>query len=168
MTTFNVKPDLKFVLSSPVYFIAFGFGSGLAPWAPGTVGTLMAFPCFFLLRALGMTGLWLALLCLPLFLLGVYVSEKADQALGVHDHGGANFDEVVAMLLILSVTPMHLTAWVLAFVLFRLFDILKPWPICWLDKHVHGGFGVMLDDIAAALPCMLIIVALQHFQLLGR
>ena len=61
-----------------------------------------------------------------------------------------------------------LTAWVLAFVLFRLFDILKPWPICWLDKHVHGGFGVMLDDIAAALPCMLIIVALQHFQLLGR
>ncbi|TDR73880.1 phosphatidylglycerophosphatase A family protein [Paludibacterium purpuratum] len=166
MTTFKIKPDLKFITSHPAYFIAFGFGSGLAPWAPGTFGTLAAFPCYWLLRLAGIDGLKLALLCLPLFLLGVYVSEKADQALGVHDHGGANFDEVVAMLLILAVTPSSWLAWGVAFALFRLFDILKPWPIRWFDEHVHGGFGVMLDDVVAAVPCMLLIILLQHFHLL--
>jgi phosphatidylglycerophosphatase A len=162
LTTLKIKPDWKFILSRPEYFIAFGFGSGLIPWAPGTFGTLVAFPCFWLLHAAGVGGVWLALLCLPLFLLGVHVSNMADQALGVHDHGGANFDEVVAMLLILSVTPMHWRAWLLAFVLFRLFDILKPWPISWLDIHVHGGFGVMIDDVAAALPCMGILLLASY------
>lgn len=164
MTTFKVKPDWKFISRSPSMFVAFGFGSGLIPWAPGTFGTLMGFPCYWLLSLLGVTGPWLALLCLPLFFLGVYVSEQADQALGVHDHSGANFDEVVAMLLILSVTPANWIAWLAAFVLFRLFDILKPWPISWLDKTVHGGFGVMIDDIAAALPCMAILAAAHHWH----
>ena len=162
MTTFKIKPDFKFITSHPVYFIAFGFGSGLAPRAPGTFGTLMGFPCYALLRLAGIQGLWLALLCVPLFFLGVYVSEKTDQALGVHDHGGANFDEVVAMLLILSVTPDHWLAWLVAFVSFRFFDILKPWPIRWFDEHVHGGLGVMFDDVIAALPCMAILVWGHH------
>lgn len=166
MTTFKVKPDLKFITSHPIYFIAFGFGSGLAPWAPGTFGTLMAYPCYWLLRHLGIDGAWLALLCLPLFALGVYVSEKADQALGVHDHGGANFDEVVAMLLILAWTPAGWLAWTLAFILFRVFDILKPWPIRWFDAHVHGGFGVMLDDIVAAVPCIAVLQGLHYYQII--
>jgi phosphatidylglycerophosphatase A len=165
LTTFKVKPDWKLVFSRPVFFIAFGFGSGLIPWAPGTFGTLAAYPCFFLLRAMGVTGLWLALLCVPLFALGVYASNVADETLGVHDFGGANFDEVVAMLLILSVTPPVWTAWIAAFVLFRVFDILKPWPISWFDRNVHGGFGVMIDDVVAALPCMALIVVAQHFHL---
>lgn len=163
MTTFKIKPDFRFITSHPAYFIAFGFGSGLVPWAPGTIGTLVGFPCYALLRLAGIHGLWLALLCLPLFLLGVYVSEKADQALGVHDHGGANFDEVVAMLLILSITPDSWLAWLVAFVLFRLFDILKPWPIRWFDENVHGGLGVMLDDIVAAVPCMALIALGRYF-----
>lgn len=163
LTTFKIKPDFRFVTSHPIYFIAFGFGSGLVPWAPGTFGTLMGFPCYWLLRLAGIDGLWLALLCIPLFFLGVYVSEKTDQALGVHDHGGANFDEVVAMLLILSVTPSSWLAWLLAFVLFRVFDILKPWPIRWFDENVHGGFGVMFDDIVAAIPCMVLILGLHRY-----
>jgi len=165
LTTFKIKPDLKFITSHPAYFIAFGFGSGLIPWAPGTFGTLAAYPCYWLLRLAGIDGLWLALLCLPLFLLGVYVSEKTDRALGVHDHGGANFDEVVAMLLILSVTPANWLAWIIAFAAFRLFDIAKPWPIRWIDERVHGGLGVMLDDIAAAIPCMLLMWGLGYFHI---
>lgn len=162
MTTFKIKPDWRFITSHPAYFVAFGFGSGLVPWAPGTFGTLAAFPCYFLLAALGVHGLWLAALCVPLFFLGVKVSTMADDALGVHDHGGANFDEVVAMLLILAVTPATLPAWLAAFVLFRVFDIVKPWPISWLDRNVHGGFGVMVDDIAAALPVMLLLRLAVH------
>jgi phosphatidylglycerophosphatase A len=164
LTTFNVKPDWKLISRRPSMFIAFGFGSGLIPWAPGTLGTLVAYPCFWLLGMAGISGAALALLCLPLFILGVYVSGQADQILGVHDHSGANFDEVVAMLLILSVTPANWVAWGSAFVLFRLFDILKPWPISWLDKTVHGGFGVMIDDIAAALPCMAILAVAHHWH----
>lgn len=166
MTTFKVKPDAKFVFSHPANFIAFGFGSGLAPKAPGTFGTLAAYPCYWLLALAGITGLKLALLCVPLFFLGVYVSERADRILGVHDHGGANFDEVVAMLLILSVTPSTWLAWLVAFGLFRLFDIFKPWPICWFDRNVHGGLGVMLDDIVAALPCMLLVVLATYYRIL--
>jgi len=162
LTTFKINPDWKFITSRPEYFIAFGFGSGLIPWAPGTFGTLMAYPCYWLLTSLGIHGWWLALLCVPLFFLGVHVSNMADEALGVHDHGGANFDEVVAMLLILSMTHANWPAWLAAFVLFRVFDILKPWPISWLDRNVHGGFGVMVDDIAAALPCMLLLWLAQY------
>jgi len=162
LTTLKIKPDWKFLWRQPSMFIAFGFGSGLSPWAPGTVGTVAAFPLYWLLSLAGIKGWWLVLLCLPLFWLGVRVCDQADRILGVHDHGGTTIDEVVAMLLILAFTPSGWLPWLVSFLLFRLFDILKPWPIRWLDRNIHGGMGVMVDDIAAALPCILILFLLNQ------
>lgn len=161
MTT-SIKPDWAFITRRPAHFLAFGFGSGLAAKAPGTWGTLAAYPLFFLLWALGVKGLWLAGLCLPLFVVGVWFCSVTGKALGVHDHGGIVWDEIVAMLLVLSITPETPLAWLLAFALFRLFDITKPWPISWLDQHVHGGLGVMLDDLVAALFAMLVLFGIMQ------
>jgi len=145
------RPDWAFLRRHPAHWLAFGFGSGLASKAPGTWGTLVAYPIFFLLHVLGVGALAISLLCLPLFALGVWVCQLTGDALGVHDYGGIVWDEVVAMLLVLAWAPAGWSGWLLAFVLFRLFDIIKPWPIGWFDRRVHGGFGVMLDDIIAAL-----------------
>lgn len=150
MTT-SPKADLAFVLRHPAHFIAFGFGAGLIRPAPGTWGTLVAYPLFFPLLALGVSGWWLMLLCLPLFVFGVWVCGKTGDALGVHDYGGIVWDEVVGMLMVLALAPATPAGWLLAFVLFRVFDIIKPWPIRWFDRQVHGGLGVMLDDVIAAL-----------------
>lgn len=158
------KPSWGFITSHPAYFIAFGFGSGLSPWAPGTVGTWLAYPLYFCLIWLGCTREHILLIGVVLFLIGVKACEMVDQALGIHDHSGANFDEIVAMLFVLALTPPHFTAWLLAFIIFRLFDIAKPWPICWLDKHVNGGFGVMLDDMAAASATVGILYWLQSMS----
>ncbi|MDF0604943.1 phosphatidylglycerophosphatase A [Neisseriaceae bacterium TC5R-5] len=143
-------PNWRFVCSHPLHFLAFGFGSGLAKKAPGTWGTLAAYPLFFLLQALGVQGVGLALLCVPLFIAGIWICGFSGTALGVDDYGGIVWDEIVAMLLVLAFTPATPLAWLLAFALFRLFDIVKPWPIRWFDQHVHGGLGVMLDDLWAA------------------
>ncbi|UJB30611.1 phosphatidylglycerophosphatase A [Chromobacterium sp. Beijing] len=149
--TLKLQPDWRFVLSHPAHFLAFGFGSGLARKAPGTWGTVAAYPLFFVLNTLGVQGLALAALCLPLFIAGIWICGYSGRALGVHDYGGIVWDEIVAMLLVLAFAPATPLAWLLAFVLFRFFDILKPWPIRWLDRHVGGGFGVMVDDLLAAL-----------------
>ncbi|MGR2678769.1 phosphatidylglycerophosphatase A family protein [Chromobacterium haemolyticum] len=149
--TLKLQPNWRFVLSHPAHFLAFGFGCGLARKAPGTWGTVAAYPLFFVLHALGVQGLVLAALCLPLFIAGVWICGYSGRALGVHDYGGIVWDEIVAMLLVLAFAPATPLAWLLAFVLFRFFDILKPWPIRWLDRHVGGGFGVMVDDLLAAL-----------------
>ena len=154
-------PDWRFLLEHPAHFIAFGFGSGLAPKAPGTYGTLVALPLYALLAHLGLSRMAIALLCLPLFLFGIWVCDKSCRSLGVHDHGGVVWDEIVAMLLVLTVTPPTGMAWLVAFALFRLFDIVKPWPIRWLDAKVHGGFGVMLDDLVAALFAMALLRLLR-------
>jgi len=154
-------PDWRFLLEHPAHFIAFGFGSGLAAKAPGTWGTLVALPLYLLLFKLGLAPLHIAILCLPLFLFGIWVCGKSCRDLGVHDHGGVVWDEIVAMLLVLTATPATAMGWIVAFALFRLFDIVKPWPIRWLDARVHGGFGVMLDDLVAALFAMALVRVLQ-------
>ena len=156
MTTLR-KPDWAFVLRRPAHFLAFGFGSGLAARAPGTWGTLAALPLAGLLHLAGVNGMLLAALGLPLFVFGVWVCQVTGDALGVHDYGGIVWDEIVAMLLVLSITPFTVAGWALGFGLFRLFDIVKPWPIRWFDRHVHGGFGVMLDDLIAALFAMAVL-----------
>ncbi|WP_189535030.1 phosphatidylglycerophosphatase A family protein [Paludibacterium paludis] len=155
----NVKPDWRLITRHPAYFVAFGFGSGLSPWGPGTLGTLVAYPLYFLLQWAGVTCGWLALLCLPLFVAGVKICDMADAVLGTHDHSGVNFDEIVAMLLVLAFVPATLSALIAAFVAFRVFDIVKPWPIGWLDRRVKGGFGVMIDDILAAAMALAVLRA---------
>jgi phosphatidylglycerophosphatase A len=142
------NPDFKFLLSHPAHFFALGFGSGLTPKAPGTFGTLVALPLYFLIPnniAIGLSVLAL------LFLFGCYVCEKTGKDLGVPDHGAIVWDEIVAMLLLLYCLPFHSwQSWFIAFLLFRLFDIWKPYPISYFDAKLKNGFGVMLDDILAA------------------
>jgi phosphatidylglycerophosphatase A len=156
MTT---SPDWRFVISNPAHFVAFGFGSGLARFAPGTFGSLAAIPLFMLLASLPQMAY--LLLVAVMFLAGIRICGVTGRALGVHDHSGIVWDEIVAMLLILAFTP-YTWAWIgLAFLLFRLFDIWKPFPILWFDRSVHGGLGVMLDDLLAAGYALAALKGLQ-------
>lgn len=143
-----MKPDKKFLLSHPAHFLAFGFGAGLLPRAPGTWGTLVAFPLF----ALAQFGGTMAVLATAIlfFVVGVWASGVAGRALGIADHGGIVIDEIAAFLLVLAATPAAFAWWLMAFLLFRMFDIFKPWPIRWADRNIKGGFGVMFDDVLAA------------------
>lgn len=157
-----VAVDFRFLTAHLAHFIALGFGSGLAKRAPGTWGTLAALPLFALLQ-LFFSNDMIAMLCVPLFAVGVWSAEVTGRALGVSDYGGIVIDEIIAMWLVLCVAPPTLLGWVLAFVLFRLFDILKPWPIRWLDQYVKGGFGVMIDDILAAGFAMVPLILLAPY-----
>lgn len=150
MTTLATA-DRRFVFSNPIHFLAFGFGSGLLKPGPGTWGTLVALPLAALWCVAGLPMPWLAWLCILLFFVGIPICGITGRALGVHDYGGIVFDEIVAMLALLALVPGGWLSWLLAFGLFRLFDILKPWPIRWLDAKVQGGFGVMLDDALAGV-----------------
>ncbi len=151
------RPPARLVLSTPAHLIAFGFGSGLARKAPGTWGTLAALPIFLLTWALPFS--LYAVLCLLLFLLGCWACGESGRLLQVEDYPGFVFDEIVGFLI--AAAPLVAwfdfwapAAWIglaLAFVLFRIFDIAKPWPIAWFDRQVHGGLGVMLDDVLAGL-----------------
>lgn len=144
------RPDFGFLVAHPAHFIAFGFGSGLAPKAPGTAGTLLGLPLYWLIAATTSSWIQQAALILLAFLAGVWVCARTGRALGVPDHGGIVWDEIVAFALVLLFTP---TGWLwtgLAFALFRLFDILKPWPIRYFDARLKNGFGVMFDDLLAA------------------
>lgn len=140
------KPDLR---KSPAQFLAFGFGSGLSPKAPGTAGTLAALPLYWLLTLLGLPGYTVAVLAA--LLAGIWICQKASDELGVHDHGGIVWDEFVGLWIALWALPVD-WLWVLGgFILFRAFDIAKPWPIGYLDRRVGGGLGIMLDDIVAGV-----------------
>jgi phosphatidylglycerophosphatase A len=136
-------------LLNPVSFVALGFGSGLAPVAPGTAGTLAAIPLYLLMQDLPLAA-YLGVLA-AMLLGGVPVCGYTAGRLGVHDHPAIVWDEVVGYLVTMIAAPAG-WLWVAAgFVLFRLFDILKPWPIRWFDRHVHGGAGIMLDDVIAGV-----------------
>lgn len=160
MTT---SPDLRFLLRHPAHFVALGFGSGLVPKAPGTFGTLVGLPLFALLMTLPEPA-HLPVIAL-LFVIGIPLCTRAGTALGVSDHGGIVWDEIVAMLLVLEFTPHSWRWWLLAFGLFRLFDIWKPAPIRQCDAHLKGGFGVMFDDLLAALYAVFSLKALQWLML---
>ena len=148
-------------LKTPAGLLAFGLGSGLAPKAPGTFGTLAAIPLYLLLTGLN-HWLYLAVVVLA-FVLGIYLCDKASRDLGVHDHGGIVWDEFVGLWLTLWLVPVT-WEWVLAgFVLFRFFDIVKPFPIKWLDQKVGGGFGIMIDDVIAGLYAWLLLMLTMRF-----
>lgn len=156
-----LKPDWKFISASPARLIAFGFGSGLSPRAPGTAGTVAGVLLYLLLTVILSTNAITALLIL-FFALGVWACEKTGRDLGVADHGGMVWDEIVAIMLVLLFTPRTGLFFLIAFALFRLFDIWKPFPIRQLEAKCKGGFGVMIDDILAALFSIAIILILKR------
>lgn len=147
----DFKPNFAWLLRQPVCLLGFGFGTGLAPFAPGTFGTLPALPMAFFLHHTGIGGITLALVCVLMFIAGIWICSRTERALGIQDFGGIVWDEIAAMVLVLAYTPFDWRWWLLAFVLFRFFDALKPWPIKWFDARIHGGLGIMLDDLIAAL-----------------
>ena len=152
------------LLKNPVHFLALGFGSGLLPKAPGTFGTLAAIPVYCAFASLSVS--WYVLAVLVLSLAGVAICDYTSKQLRVHDHPGIVFDEIAGYLLTMTAIPFGI-GWMLAgFVAFRFFDIIKPWPISWLDKHVHGGLGIMLDDLLAGVMAWLVLQLAQWFLLL--
>jgi phosphatidylglycerophosphatase A len=137
----------KQILTDPVLFLAFGFGSGLAKKAPGTLGTAAAIPMYY---AFAQTDKWLySLLTLGVTIVGVWICDVAARKLDEHDFGGIVWDEIAGYLITLWFVPFCWQTLVAGFILFRLFDIVKPWPIKWADQKVHGGLGIMLDDVLA-------------------
>ncbi len=142
-------------LLNPWNFFALGFGSGLSPVAPGTFGTLMAVPFYFLLMQLT-PGVYLLFLILT-FLLGIAICGMSAKQLGVHDHPGIVWDEFVGYLITMFMAPAGWLWIVVGFVLFRFFDILKPWPIRWIDRRVAGGLGIMLDDVLAGIYALVVL-----------
>jgi len=145
----NNKLSIGQILSNPILFLAFGFGSGLAKKMPGTMGTVAAIPVYLLFIQ---TDLWVySALTLIVCIAGVTICDEAAKLLGEHDFGGIVWDEIAGFLVTMWFVPFSWYAVLCGFVLFRIFDILKPWPIKWADKKVEGGFGIMLDDVLAGL-----------------
>jgi phosphatidylglycerophosphatase A len=137
-------------MSDPVLFLAFGFGSGLAKKAPGTFGTLAAIPVYLAIVQAN-SLLAYSLFTLVVTLVGVWICGQAAEKLGEHDFGGIVWDEIAGYLITMWLVPFSWEAVGLGFVLFRMFDIFKPWPIRWIDRQVHGGLGIMLDDVLAGV-----------------
>ena len=148
-----IKPSLGLLLRDPVHMLAFGFGSGLAPRAPGTFGTLLALVLYVPLAQLGL-GVYSAVVVLA-GAAGVWICGASSKKLGVHDHGGIVWDEFVGLWIALWAVPFEWQWMLLGFALFRFFDVLKPWPIRLLDQRVHGGVGIMIDDVVAGLMACL-------------
>lgn len=143
-------------LKNPVHFLATGFGSGLISPAPGTWGTLAGLLFAIFLWNLTASPLFFLGLSLVSFGLGCYLCQRTSHDLGVHDDGRIVWDEIVAIFLMFSFLPdYNLLYYVLTFCTFRVFDILKPFPIRYVDQHLHGGFGIMFDDILAAVYALL-------------
>ena len=134
---------------NPIHLLAFGFGSGAAPKAPGTWGTLAAVLIYWPLSQLSPEHYLLMLLVTSV--MGIYICGQTAKDLGVHDHGSIVWDEFVGFWITMFAAPVGWVWVVVGFVLFRFFDIIKPWPISWIDKKITGGFGIMLDDVIAGV-----------------
>lgn len=139
-------------MKNPVHFLALGFGTGLIPLMPGTFGSLAAVPILYAMSFVTLE-VFIAITVFS-FLLGIYLCGKTARDMKMHDHGSIVWDEVAGMMVTFIAIPINPLSLLLGFLLFRFFDILKPWPIRVFDKRVHGGFGIMIDDIVAgALAC---------------
>lgn len=151
--TRNIAPQS--VWENPLHFVTFGFGSGAMPYAPGTFGTLASIPFYLIFSHL----VWWQYLIVTIViaLLGMYLCGRTCKEIGVHDHPGTVFDEFVGFFVTMICAPKGWMWVVLGFVLFRIFDICKPAPIHWIDKNVHAGFGVVLDDILAGVYALIIL-----------
>jgi phosphatidylglycerophosphatase A len=142
-------------LKNPWHLLAVGFGSGLSPVVPGTIGTLAAIPFYLVLVQLPLAA-YIAVLVVT-FVIGIKICQITSDDMGVHDHGSIVWDEFVGLWLTMLIVPLlnlppYEWKWLIAgFVLFRFFDMVKPWPIGWLDARIHGGLGIMIDDIVAGV-----------------
>ncbi len=152
-------------LKDPVVLIAVGFGSGLAPKAPGTAGTLVAIPLFILMQPLPLISYLLITTCL--FIAGVWICTYAAEKFGVHDHPAIVIDEIVGYLITMIAAPDGWPVVAVGFVLFRLLDAIKPWPVSWFDRNISGGLGIMLDDVVAGMIALAIMQGLIYFQILS-
>ncbi len=155
-------PTLRFLFAHPAHFVALGFGAGLSPIAPGTFGTLVALPLAAVLRAYANDAAYLVAVAVA-FVGGVWAAGRTGRDLGVGDHGAIVWDEVVAFLLVLFFIGADPVREAFAFLLFRLFDIVKPPPARFIDREWHGGFGVMADDIVAAFYALLVLAVWHRF-----
>lgn len=154
------RPTPGFAFSHPAHFIALGFGAGLSPVAPGTVGTLVAFPVWWLVR--DYEPLTLLAVVAGLFALGVWACRRTGRDLGISDHGAMCWDEIVAFVLVLAIVPAEADWQAAAFFLFRAFDVAKPPPIRQFELRFKGGFGVMFDDILAAGYTLLVLAIVKR------
>lgn len=142
---------------NPIYFLAFGFGSGALPYAPGTWGTIAAIPIYLLLQNLAVIPYIIIVLLASL--VGIWLCDVTEKATGIHDDSRIVWDEICGYLLTMLAAPKGWMWIIIGFVLFRIFDIWKPWPIRWVDKHAPGGLGVMVDDLLAAIYALMLIQA---------
>ena len=156
-----LRPRAGFAFSHPAHVVAFGFGAGLAPFAPGTAGTLAAWALGWALITAQLPPQALLAVAGALFLVGVWACGVTGRHLGVSDHGAMVWDEMVAFLAVLAIVPRELAWQAAAFVAFRLFDILKPPPIRYYEQTFKNGFGVLLDDVVAAFYTLLVFTAAE-------
>lgn len=162
MKLLSTDPALsRLSLKHPIHFLALGFGSGLAAKAPGTFGTLAAVPLYLLMTSLSLPW-YLGLTCLSV-VAGFYICGKAAKDMRVHDHGAIVWDEVAGLLITMIAAPEGWVWLLVGFGLFRLFDIVKPWPIRWLDAKVEGGFGIMIDDVLAGIFALIVLQLLAAY-----
>ena len=155
MKSYKQLPIPHSVWEKPSHFIAFGFGSGTFPFAPGTFGTLMAMPFYVALHALSPLNYLFFLIVITIG--SMWLCDKVSKEIQTHDHPGMCLDEIVGYLVTMFTIPFGFKWMILGFILFRVFDILKPWPIRWMDQKIHGGFGMILDDVMAGIYSLLIL-----------
>jgi len=159
----STNSPCKGIMRDPIHWLAFGFGSGCSPFAPGTFGTLAAIPVFLLLD---LTPLWLYLfITVIMFIIGIWLCDVTTKKLGVHDHSGIVWDEIVGYLVTMIAAPKGWLWIVIGFVLFRFFDILKPWPISVADKRISGGFGIMVDDVLAGIAAFVVLHIMAYYYI---
>ena len=156
----TVSPTFRQLLRNPVHFLAFGFGSGLFAKAPGTAGTLLGILAWMFLVKLSLVTYTIVIVIAALA--GIYFCGKTARDLNVHDHSGIVWDEIVGIWLAMILVPVT-WGWIfVSFLLFRFFDILKPWPISWIDKNISGGIGIMADDLlAGGFTAIILYVAMK-------
>lgn len=149
------------MLTNPLHLLALGLGSGLSPKAPGTMGSVVALVLLWLLGP--SLAPWYWLIALVACLIGIPICAYCSKALGGEDHKAIVWDEFAGAWIAIAFVPYNLLWWLAAFVLFRIFDIAKPWPVGWADKRVHGGLGIMLDDIIAGIMAALLLFLVEFF-----
>ena len=155
------QPLPEKIWQDPLYFFTFGFGSGAIPFAPGTFGTLMAIPFYLILQPLPLFAYLIFVILFIVF--SSWASDKVSREIHIHDHPGMCIDEFAGFFVTMINAPLGWKWILLGFILFRLFDIWKPWPIRYVDKNIHGGFGMILDDVIAGIFSMILIQLIKVY-----